>query len=205
MHEKDDTKKGMEMVRKEVSDLFKDKSLAEIEQFLAGTKADFIENRRRYILGLFYIRDHELFRDDPVFKNATFDEYLERRHNIRRTRFDNELWAHVFYPEDAKKLGVGNVVKIRKDCGRLRVAGVINKITLLPSPDQLAINEIIKKEKVETAQPTRPKTIITLSVYERMLTQKNDLIRSLQQEVEKKKSQIKRLKQALLKYRGDAA
>jgi hypothetical protein len=143
-----------------VLDGIEKKDILAIESEIKGFQADSFEARASAILLLQYLKNSGRFRENPYYKNSTFEVYLDSVYGITYKSFHDMGTAIIYYPE-AEKYGAGTIAKIRNLCGVAKVKKVLSEIkaeeTKRAKPiTRMMIKDIIDRNK-SPQEPSTPK------------------------------------------------
>jgi hypothetical protein len=113
-------------------------------------------NRKDFILGLYYLDRTKRFKENKVYRNATFEKYIGNLYSLKRATYDKERFAFIAHPEAAEKYGPGLVARIKDDCGADKVVDVVKKIE--DAKDIGTIDKIIVKNAKKQPEPKKAET-----------------------------------------------
>lgn len=167
-------------------------AIGEIETKCEKFSRNAASNRKDLILTLYYLERTRRFRENPVYKSASFKVYLMDKHNLREWTYNKERFAFIAHPEAAAKWGPGLVSKIQTECGADKVPDVVKKIEETKGVNRLKIDKIIKansKPKADQAPVGPTKSEIEAESQRRMQT-----IAEYIQQIKEKDEQIDKLK-----------
>jgi hypothetical protein len=165
-------------------------------------------NRKDFILGLYYLDRTKRYKENKVYKNATFEKYIGNLYSLKRATYDKERFAFIAHPEAAEKYGPGLVARIKDDCGADRVVDVVKKIE--DAKDIGTIDKIIVKNAKKQPEPKNadtksepPKKVLerenanqvkTIADYLKTIHEQDEQIQKLTDTVEKLKAENATLK-----------
>jgi hypothetical protein len=148
-------------VLEKLREQYDNEPLLAIEQGCDEAKELSLENDRKRIQLLYYLERTNRFRENPQYKNATFDVYLRYRHGIRAHTYHERRIAFIAHEKEALTYGPGLVAKVRRECGPLKVSDVFSKIKptnghdkiekiiqahAKPKPDRVVVEKASKTE-----------------------------------------------------------
>lgn len=182
---------------KELEERYDGKSLAEIEVDAATSREKHEAYRRKFVEALYYIRFKKRWKENEVFKNASFDTYLKNKFLISEDLFDKERQAYINFGEDADRYGPGCVNKVVHRVGMVNAKKLFDDVRRKSRPNAYkAIEQHLKIVRPPKKQ-NPPKRDL-----ERELSDKNELIRAQQKEIEALQAQNERLKKTVREYKA---
>jgi len=174
-------------------------TIGQIEKDLQGKFYALYVNHREFILGLMYLRDTTRFKENPMYKNSTFELYVNDRFGLAKEKYHNMLIAYINFPDESMKWGAELIGHIKKKCGIDKIATVVDKITakdatLKGGIKREGIERIILDESKDSApkKELAPPADYKVSYEEALRT-----IRQLQKEKYALSEQIKKLKKTV--------
>lgn len=129
------------------------KSIDEIEKIADRSCQLSKESRKKFIEVLYYLQFTSRFRENKLYKKASFKDYIYDQFHLRETSYHNEKAAFFQFPDEAVTIGPGVITKARQKCGALKVKKVLAEIVKLPKQTPEKINKIIFAH----AKPVKPK------------------------------------------------
>jgi len=201
-----------------IQDLLEKKSIEQIETIAESALKESVENRVKFISVLYFLERTKRFRENKQFKNETFKNYITIKYLLPYERYYQERLAYVKTPKEVETYGIGNVVKVNKQCSPLEAPKVFEELNR-------KVKEKQKKQKVTDSQPVvlaqpeidavikkhaRPKIEIPQKVYtyaqlERMYQKTCEENKRLLKKLEELKAREEKLKGALLILKEDKA
>jgi hypothetical protein len=196
------------MTKDELVKKYKGKGIDEIEKEIQKSHKSSKNAQADMTYMLAYLKYSKRWKENPVYKNSSFDDYLMGTCNMRRGTFEDNLHAYMHFPEEAKQYGVGTVAKIRRECGAVKEKEVLKEIAasqkgLKKQIDRDKINAVIKKytpPKVEKA-PVMSWKERALNA-EALLVIRDDTIREKNEIIRNQAEQIEKLKKTVLELRS---
>lgn len=204
-------------MQEELKKLYDGKKINEVistaDQFCAASK----ESRIEFIKTLYYLKFTQRFRELPLYKKSTFDQFLMDRFNTRITTFEKEVRAFARFPEETKDLGAGLIDKIDRKCGSDKTGKVIGEIKKAREKKKNKLSRgDVEKIIQQHALPQKPKpTVVPISEIERQLeaarkenaelnkalAERNEQINRMKKTIELKDIEIQRLQNEVNIYR----
>lgn len=120
------------------------KSIKDIEGSIDENKQLVWEHSKEEIIYLFYLKRTSRFKENPMYKNSTFDTYINDRFCIREKTFNERLMAFVSFPEEAAKYGPKVISSIKKKCGINKLKTVLEEI----KKEDSKTKDIINRDKI---------------------------------------------------------
>ncbi len=192
------------------------KSLKEVEKSLDGFNTKSHENRKAFIMGLYYLKCSTRYKEDKRYKTTSFENYALERHNIGDRRFRDELNAFVQHEPETKSLGVGMVIKIKKKCGAKKAPVVLKKIAAIEKEvkrplDRQQINSVIwdnrkpGKEKKAKTGPTMAEFKADLNSTRKELSTKYNIIKEQADQIGKLQKTVAARDEMVVEYKASYA
>lgn len=175
-------------------------SIEKIEQDLLSNFLDAKNSRRKFIEGLHYLESTKRFRDNVLYKDSSFELYINDKFSLRITTYRKEAVAYLQHPKESVKYGTGLVNKVRKNCGVLKVKKVFNEIDKAKNVSREKINEIIEKhtDKEKEDPPSLAPTYTMLKIKVATLEKENfnlsQVVKDQSKRIERLKKTVKELK-----------
>lgn len=130
-------------------------TIVEIEKEIQDNRELSIEAKKEAIKALCVLRSTGRYKENPVYKKSSFENYLMGQFNIRYNTFQEEARAFKFFPEETVKYGVGLVAKIHRVCGAKNEIAAIREIKAADNKTKAPIQRI-KIEEIIQKHSTRP-------------------------------------------------
>jgi len=198
---------------------FDQKSVQEVEKYADESKSKSLSGRMDFIKVLYYLRHTGRYKENRLFKNSTFEQYIGMRHQLRPATFENEAWAFFKFPKESENYGPGLVNKVRRTCGTEKVTEVMAKIEAIPGKtlDMQKINNVVHKferpevKKLKADKKARPTIKSIQSALDKAhgtIQQQEIELRAAYERIEKLKATAKEYKdkyENLLKVAGPVA
>lgn len=130
-----------------------------IEKEAKATQGQAKDVYYNFIEILFYLERTQRFKENPLYKKSTFQQYLPFAYGIRFTTYHEARLALSNFPEFSKKYTPQLVKAIKEKCGADKVPAIIKEIeakdTSLKKPlPREGIQAIIDKNR----KPVKPQT-----------------------------------------------
>ena len=192
------------------------KSLNEIEKSIDGFNTKSHENRKAFIFLLYYLKCSTRYKEDKRYKTASFETYINERHNIGLRKFRDEHKMFVKYEPEAKALGVGVLVKIERKCTAKKVPVVLKKIAAIEKEvkrplDRQQINSVIwdnrkpGKEKKAKTGPTMAEFKTDLNSTRKELSTKYNIIKEQADQIGKLQKTVVARDEMIVEYKASYA
>jgi len=184
---------GVKKMNKESLDKMSLKQI-EIETKKYQTKAK--NNRKHFIENLQYLEMTKRYRDDEMYTNSTFSEYIIDKFELKKSTYERERFAYLQFPKESLEYGPGIINKIKDECGSAKIKDVIKEIKKTSTKKREKINDIIKKNakpvksKPERTEPTPKEMRLRIAFLE-------DENKTLRQSLLEKNDQINKLKKTI--------
>ncbi len=186
------------MTKEELKQKYDGKKIGEIEKEISENRGLSFTAQREITYALCYLRMSGRFKENPQYKNSSFETYLKGQFNMRLTTYMENEHAILFYPEVAEKYGVGLVAKVRRQCGVRKEKQIFKEIEESQGKahiNQAKIEAIIKKH----SKPKEPKApaIDWQAKYEA----EAEAHRETKRQLKEAREQIERLKATVMELR----
>lgn len=203
------------MLIEELKKKYDGKAIAEIESGCKKLVEKSVDNRKEFILGLYYLERTKRFKENKIYANSTFESYIRTMYNLRYNTYNKERFGFIAHPAAAQKWGVGLIAKIQNVCGAGKVSDVMGKIDATKNITHEQIGKIIgtnakerpvkplveTKRDIETENIKRGKTIAeyiqTINEKDAQIARMRQTILTLKAENEELKIQINKYKQGI--------
>lgn len=113
---------------KEEIKVYEKLKIDEIESKIETAFKSSRESQKEMYMMLYYLYTSKRFRENPRYKKASFDSYLNDRFTMRMGTFREGVRAFSNYADFAVEYGAGLVTKISNTCGFKKVSKVISEI-----------------------------------------------------------------------------
>jgi hypothetical protein len=197
----------------EMNEYYVDMSLQDIQKQCHDEKDRMDDATEKLTEGLLYLRRSKRFKKDRRYVNSSFGEYLLHEYQIdEKKQFDVWCTAYQHYPEEAKEVGPSLVLNIKKKCGHIKVAPVVEEIKIkqqeigkrLPLTSRgnhPSIEKIIEPHKKSI--PEKPKSTLRKdfkdSQEKLVITEKS--LHETQDELDEKTEQVNKLKKTVIEMK----
>lgn len=155
---------------KEINKKYDCMTINELESMIEAAFRSARDAQKEMYGMLYYLYTTKRFRQNPRYKKAAFETYLEDRFTIRMGTFRENVKAYVNYPDFAVEYGAGLVTKISNVCGSKKISKVISEITKEEKTRKNDLNRSKIEEIIQrNATPTKVKHEVTdwRGMYER--------------------------------------
>lgn len=176
--------------------------ISEIETFCMFAFSDSQERRKNLILGLYYLERTKRYKENTVYKNSSFETYINNVFNLRYATYNKERFAYIAFPNHATKWGAGLVDKVKRLCGIDKVENIFESIDKIKNVNHNQIENIINKNKIIKKIKTEK---ITKQFLEAENMRKDNVIASQQQIIEDQTRQIMQLMRTIEKLKSSEA
>ena len=116
------------MTKQELEKKYEGKKIGEIEAEIGKNQDLSFDAQKRMTLALSYLRITNRYKENPQYKNSTFETYLKGQFNMRLGTFLEKERAIIRFPEEAKKYGIGLVAKVKRVVGAKKESAVFKEI-----------------------------------------------------------------------------
>lgn len=189
------------MILESLKTLYDGKPLSEIQEQCERYKSLSQDNRKDFILTLYYLQRTNRFRENPIYAKATFEQFIGNCFNLRFATYNKERMAFIAHPKAAAKWGAGLIEKIRSECGAGKINDVVKQIEATENVNHTKIDKIIeknakpKKEKPvvdtkKTLESERARNVKTIADYIRTISEQDEQIKKLKATVIARDSEI---------------
>lgn len=131
------------MILETLKHQYDDQPISNIETAFTRYRDLSAANRKDFILGLYYLERTNRFKENTLYKKATFERYIGDVFAMKYNTYNNERFAFIANPEAAEKFGPGLVSRIKENCGAEKINDVVKAIEDVK--DVSAIDKIIEK------------------------------------------------------------
>lgn len=145
---------GDTMILEALKTIYDDQPIGDIQNRCSNYKAISNDNRKDFILCLYYLERTKRFKENKVYEKASFEKYISDCFNLRYTTYNKERMAFIAHPQAASKWGAGLVERIRRECGAGKINDVVLEIESTENVTHAKIDKII--EKSAKAKPEKP-------------------------------------------------
>ena len=193
----------MSTIKETLKAQYRDKKLSEIEVIASNNLDQSVNNRRDFILALYYLQFTSRFRENKAYKNYTFETYINERFHLRLGTYNEKRWAFIKHKDASIKYGAGFVSKIKRECG----AGNVKKVVAEIDTESKKVKKPLTRNKKDaiTLKYALPKKEVPVKKSDSIWQSELDLAKSVIQDQNKlisdQTKQIKKLKMALEKYK----
>lgn len=187
----------------ELKTKYSGKKISAIEKVADSAFSQSVEGRKSFILALYYLERTSRFKENKIYTKASFDSYIRDRFNLLPHNYHAERKAFIAHPVEVKALGIGDVVKVMKKCGPLKVPQVLEAVKKAsegrksPLPREKR-HEIYKK--FAKPVPKKPKAK-TAKAVQSDLDRALDTIKHQNKTITAQVAQIEKLKIAVTDYK----
>lgn len=151
-----------------------------------------------------YLRTSKRFRENQMYKKATFWEYIEDRFTIREKTFRENVDAFLKYPEESLEFGVGLVSRVKRQCGKKNAKRVFQKIKV----EQEKRKRPLRRDQIDNIiNAESPKIKRSITAWREMYKaekiaheQTRAALKEAMNEIDRKDTQIEKLKEAVYSF-----
>jgi len=104
------------------------KTIIDIEKELKALKGNILTNQEKFYSVLEYLEITKRFKENPVYKTSTFEQYIGDMFMLRRGTYDSNRIAYTKHLDTTKEFGPRLVSSVRKKCGVLEAEKVFGEI-----------------------------------------------------------------------------
>ncbi len=188
---------------KEIKELFDKKAINEVEKTIDEATQTVTSGRLERIKALFYLQHTGRFRENKIYKKASFDKYLLDRHLMTLGTYEKEKWAFSKHLDESQKRGPGIISSIKYKCGAGNVKKVLSEIKAAESKRKTPmprekIQEIIDKNSKPVVEKPRKRPI---KAFERELDGARATILEQGQTIKELHDQIGKLIKSVNEYK----
>jgi len=186
---------------KELKAEYDSKSITEIEQEAKKTQGKAKEIHAEFIEILFYMERTGRYKENALYKNTGFPQYIEFQFGIRWATYHETRLALGNFPDFSKKYSPALVTSIKSKCGAKKTPAVIKQIEAKQAKRKTPlvreeIQEIVDKYRKPVV--VRPKPDIRLLkdqaiVAEQTVKEQGKVILTKDEQIVKLKATVKRL------------
>ena len=171
---------------------------AEIEKHIENEA----EEDRHKITKLYALQDSKRYRENPLFKKASFALYLYERWHMRENTFEYRCKAYFNFPAFSMKYSPGLTERIIKECTALKAPSVINEITSLAGKRKKALSRAdIEKIIDHNRKPKQQKATVTpipdwrarAERAEKLVIEKDNIIKAQAEQIARLKGTLKEM------------
>lgn len=178
------------------------RSISQIENEAAHEKDLELKHQKSFIRALYYLDHTKRFRENPRFKNSSFDEYIKTMFDISPGWYKRLKIAFIGYPEQTEKFGPRTTYEIHDKCGPVRAAVAYKELETVPLKKATPgfVEKVIAKHEKPELKAKREETVVAKPTVEsllRQLSQKDEIIAEQERTILEQHEQIKKLKAAL--------
>lgn len=193
--------RNKELGRIEKEHALKGKTIFQIEKSIENERDTALKHTVHTLEQLFYVQCKNLWRDNPMYKNASWAEYLQSRWKKTPSQFVQERILYLVHPKECEEFGPGTTQKIIKRCGQSRASDVFVEIRKLKDtkkkmPELAAIEKVIEKHAPQSPE-TRP--VISYTPPPKVFDDLRDENRELHRQNAEMAVQIEKLKDTVIK------
>jgi len=184
---------------------YEKKTINQIEKEIKTNNSLSIEARKNSILALMYLRDSKRYKENPLYRKSSFENYLMGFYNIKIGTFLESARAFNKHPKESVKYGVGLVSKIGRVCGAVKEKTVLKEINDADKKAKIPL----KRDKIESIiqkyaklkPPAKPgyKELYVNEMKRHQITK--DRYNETIKELKAAKEQIEKLKVTILSFR----
>ena len=188
------------MTKDELMKKYKGKGISEIEEEIQASYKSSKDAQADMIFALAYLKYSKRWKENPVYKTSTFNDYLIGTCNMRSGTFEDSLHAYKHFPEESKRYGVGAIAKIRRKCGAVQEKQVVKEIATI----QKGLKKRIDRDKIETviSKYAKPETEKKPAVdWKTKYHQEAEAHRETTRKLIEAKKQIEKLKKTVFDLR----
>ena len=132
--------------KENLNKMYDGKKIEEIETEITGKHDLLIETQKDMIFALSSLKMTNRYKENPLYRESSFKEYLLGMFNMRENNFYEMERAFIQFPKEARLYGVGLVAKVRRKCGAKKERAVFAEIAIM----QGTLKTPIKREKIES-------------------------------------------------------
>ena len=193
-------------VNEKLKEKYDGKSINEIEKEVKLNKTLSLKAKKVVTFALLYLRNSGRYKENPMYRKSSFENYLLGFHNIRINTFMEDARAFSKFEKESLKYGVGLVSKIHRKCGAKKEKMVLAEI----KEAEKSLKTPIKRSKIEIIiqKHTAPKAPLVKQDYKKLYADEvrcheitKQKYADVAQELKKAKEQIEKLKATVLELR----
>lgn len=136
------------MTLEELKAKYDTEQISEIELSCQNNIKSIGENRKEFILKLYYLERTKRFKENKIYANSSFSIYINNVFNLRYSTYNKERFAYIAFPELTIKYGSGLVNKVKQKCGIDKIATVFDLINKTVNVNHNQIEAIIDKHRL---------------------------------------------------------
>ena len=171
--------------------------ISSVETVIDGFKDKEAKFYRDRILVLYYLQRTSRYKQNKMYKDANFEEYLFDRHGMRIGTFNSHRLAIFNSLKYVEKYGIGIVKKVYNRCGAANAPFVFTAIDKAKVKNRIDIEKIIQKH----AKPKQKRTGPTISQLQAEIIEKDKIIIEQRKIIEDQAEQIEKLKSTIRRNR----
>lgn len=169
-------------------------TISEIENNLKSLKTNAEDARMKFFKGLEYLETTKRFKENELYKDSTFETYINDMFLLRHKTYMNGRTAYLKHEKATKALGPALVVSVRRKCGVLNAEKVFKEIEEKSKKKAVFTRQDIQSIIDKNAKPVKPKPIEDKLDYKKLLADARATIRDQDKTISKQARQIIRLK-----------
>jgi len=179
------------------------RSITQIETEAAREKILELRHQKNFIRALYYLDYTKRFRENPRFKNASFNEYVKTMFDLSPGRYGDLKLAFIGAPVEAVKYGPSIPIAAHHRCGAVGKEKVFNDLASVPieKVTPALVEKVIAKHEKPELKAKREEPVVAKPTVEslmRQLSQKDEIIAEQERTIIEQHEQIKKLKAALI-------
>jgi hypothetical protein len=177
-----------------------------LEEMAGAAKEQSIKHYTEFLSIMVHFQKTNRFREDPQFKNTSFEDYLMLKHGMRFSEYTKRRIAYIIFPEETKALGgPGFINRAVNKCGALKVPEIVKEVKAIESTGKVVTTESFDKIIDKHAKPLIDVTPKERSIRELQseLDRVWSLLESQRKENQQLREQNKKLKEAVKKYKSN--
>ncbi|MBA4369850.1 MAG: hypothetical protein C0403_19655 [Desulfobacterium sp.] len=182
------------MKLEKLKEKYKNKDIIEIESLIEKTKINVESEREKLISLLFYLESTHRWRENPLYKNTIFPDYIKAKYNMTFNQYHAEKMAFIVFPKEVKKIGLGNTTRAIKNCGVYKAKETFKIIEKEKKPTNEKIIEIIKRHTPQKPIQIKPNISELKEKEERYI----GIMKTDRQTIEDLETQIEKLKGTII-------
>ena len=189
------------MLIEDLKKKYDSKPINEVESDCKKNADSASDNRKEFILGLYYLDRTKRYKENPVYAKSTLETYIRSMCNLRKATYEKERFAFISHPSSAKKWGVGLISRIQKSCGAGNVPNIMLKINAIPN----ATHDKIEKVIIQNSKP-RPDNKVQVETkinLESDNIRKGKAIAEYIQTINEKDTQIARMRETIMNLKAE--
>ena len=153
------------------------------------------DKRMKFYQGLEYLETTKRFKENKVYKDSTFEAYINDMFLLRHTTYMNGRTAYLKHPKTTKALGPALVVSVRKKCGVLKAEKVFKEIETKKAAKEGAFTRSDIQAIIDrNAMPVKDKPAPDKTDYKKLLSEARETIIDQNKTIKSQANQIVKLK-----------